>query len=116
MADVLKAEYLNTGGNCYVLFGTLHGSFADMPDIVYFAGSVDCEETPRIDFYRTEESAYNCDFGGDDYIQTAYLEDADWVGEIWRKAFCRAIAFGKSWDSYVACIDYEKLCRNYRLW
>lgn len=113
---VLKSEYINTGGNCYVMFGLLNGCFLDMPELVWFAGSVDAEDTPRIDFYRTEESAYECDYGGENYIKTLYMDDGELPGEIWRKAFCKAIATGTPWDSYVACIDYEKLSRNYRLW
>lgn len=107
---LIKAEYLNTGGNCYVLFGELYANVGGMMEDIHFAGSVDCEDRPRMDFYETAQSAYECNPDAQDFLMTAYPDEDDFVMEIWKEAFCFCITHTTSrYDALVACDDLNKV-------
>lgn len=115
---LIESDYINTGGNCYVMFGRVTGDGAqlmfdgDFYDEVYFAGSIDCEDRPRIDLYKTISGAYDCNLG-EDYIKTLYIADGSWVVKLWKEAFLFAIENAEYWDEeFVAVEDYAKFIRK----
>ena len=103
MSHLKWSEYINTGGNCYVMFGNIEtGEIGS--DGVWFAGSVDATDEPIIDLYLTREDAYNCD-GETGFIRRVTLEEGEWVRELWEDAFVFAIEHGSVRDATVAFND-----------
>lgn len=115
---LIESDYINTGGNCYVMFGRIAGDGAPMMfngeryKEVFFAGSIDCEDRPRIDLYKTISGAYDCNLG-EDYIKTLYPGDGAWVVKLWKEAFLFAIENAEYWDEELAAVeDYAKFIRE----
>lgn len=106
--DILKScEYINTGGNCYVMFGNVETGEAE-GDGAWFAGSVDAADEPIIQWYLTREDAYNCD-AEHGFIREVRRDAGEWwFDELWRDAFAYAIENGNVWDIPVAIYDAAK--------
>ena len=112
MGEIKWCEYINTGGNCYVMFGNAETGEVD-GDGIWFAMSVDADVTPIIQFYLTREDAYNCD-GEHGFIREVCESDHElWNGKEWMPEFCKdafryAIENGKGFDRIMAMYDAEK--------
>ena len=106
--DILKwCEYINTGGNCYVMFGNVETGEAE-GDGAWFAGSVDADSCPIIQWYLTREDAYNCD-AETGFIREVRRDDGEWwFDDLWLAAFKYAVEHGNPWDKGVAIADAEK--------
>ena len=83
MDIIKKCRYVNTGGHCYVMFGNVETGEVGNPNGAWFAMSVDADVEPIIQFYETEEDAYNCD-AEHGFIREVRESD----GEDWFTEFC----------------------------
>lgn len=85
--SILKwCEYINTGGNCYVMFGNVETGEAE-GDGAWFAGSVDSADEPIIQWYESREDAYNAD-AETGFIREVRQSDGEWwFDDLWRDAF-----------------------------
>lgn len=112
MSEIKWCEYTNTGGNCYVMFGNVETGEVDSNG-AWFAMSVDADVEPIIQFYETEEDAYNCD-AEHGFIREVRESDHEmWNGKEWMPEFCvdafrYAIENGKGDARIVAMLDAEK--------
>lgn len=86
MEEIKFAEYVNTGGNCYVMFGNVETGEVD-GDGIWFAMSVDADVTPIIQFYLTREDAYNCDAEHGFIREVRESDGEDWFAEFCVDAF-----------------------------
>ena len=95
MSEIKFAEYINTGGNCYVMFGNAETGEVG-GDGVWFAMSVDADVEPIIQFYETEEDAYNCDAEHGFIREVRESDGEDWFAEFCTDAFHYAIENSKT--------------------
>lgn len=107
MSILKSCEYLNMGGNCYVMFGNVYTGEVDN-DEAWFALSVDADVEPFIQWYETKEDAYNCD-AEHGFIREVYESDGEyWFADFCKDAFRYAIENGTSEERIVAALDAEK--------
>ena len=109
MNIIKKCRYVNTGGNCYVMFGNVETGEVDSNG-AWFAMSVDADVEPIIQFYETEEDAYNCDAEHGFIREVRESDGEDWFAEFCTDAFHYAIENGKisSVERMVAMYDAER--------
>lgn len=113
MDIIKKCRYVNTGGHCYVMFGNVETGEVGNPNGAWFAMSVDADVEPIIQFYETEEDAYNCD-GEHGFIREVRESDHElWNGIEWMPEFCKeafryVIENGKGAERIMAMYDAEK--------
>lgn len=91
------------------MFGNVETGEVDNPNGAWFAMSVDADVEPIVQFYETEEDAYNCDAEHGFIREVRESDGENWFAEFCEGAFRYAIENGiTAEERMIAMYDAER--------